>query len=209
MTIDTDDFDPVDVDVEVAEALEKHMAQLRDLEAYWPYSTTAVIDCFFDQATRATHAELWLAACTTFLNGIETSLRVTLELMESQAHSQPAATLVDLSDMATLSNALMRRAHMAGMPVTLLAFPEEQDLLTKIAEGAPKRPYAEIVRVHHNLCHGNILEHIITVSDDLGEPVRLFTPECMRVLAETMSAISKQWVAGMHQYWRDNNLSMP
>ena len=33
MTIDTDDFDPVDVDVEVAEALEKHMAQLRDLEA--------------------------------------------------------------------------------------------------------------------------------------------------------------------------------
>lgn len=30
MTIDTDDFDPVDVDVEVAEALEKHMAQLRD-----------------------------------------------------------------------------------------------------------------------------------------------------------------------------------
>ncbi|MGT9857926.1 hypothetical protein ACVWPW_29810, partial [Citrobacter freundii complex sp. 2025EL-00205] len=163
MTIDTDDFDPVDVDVEVAEALEKHMAQLRDLEAYWPYSTTAVIDCFFDQATRATHAELWLAACTTFLNGIETSLRVTLELMESQAHSQPAATLVDLSDMATLSNALMRRAHMAGMPVTLLAFPEEQDLLTKIAEGAPKRPYAEIVRVRHNLCHGNILEHIITV----------------------------------------------
>lgn len=112
--------------------------------------------------------------------------------MESQAHSQPAATLVDLSDMATLSNALMRRAHMAGMPVTLLAFPEEQDLLTKIAEGAPKRPYAEIVRVRHNLCHGNILEHIITVSDDLGEPVRLFTPECMRVLAETMSAISKQ-----------------
>ncbi|WP_426727369.1 hypothetical protein [Enterobacter cloacae complex sp. 288G10] len=50
---------------------------------------------------------------------------------------------------------------MAGMPVTLLAFPEEQDLLTKIAEGAPKRPYAEIVRVRHNLCHGNILEHII------------------------------------------------
>lgn len=88
--------------------------------------------------------------------------------MESQAHSQPAATLVDLSDMATLSNALMRRAHMAGMPVTLLAFPEEQDLLTKIAEGAPKRPYAEIVRVRHNLCHGNITEHIITVSDDLG-----------------------------------------
>lgn len=200
MTIDIGDFEPED-----AEAFEKHRAQLQELEAYWPYRTTAAIDWFFDQATRATHGELWIAACVTFLNGIENSLRVTLKLKESQAHPQSAEPLVDLSDMATLSNALLRRAYMVGMPVTLLAFPDE-DLLNKIAEGAPKRPYAEIVRVRHNLCHGNILEHIITVSDGMEEPERLFTPECMQDLALTLSAIGKRWVAGLYQYWRDNEI---
>ncbi|CQX97609.1 Uncharacterised protein [Salmonella enterica subsp. enterica serovar Typhi] len=117
MAIDTDDNDLVD-----AEACEKYLAQLRELEAYRAYRTTAAIDWFFDQATRAIHGELWLAACTTF---------------------------------------------------------------------------------------GNILEHIITVSDGMGEPVRLFTPECMRDLAQTLSAVSKVWIAGLHQYWCDNNLSMP
>lgn len=131
-----------------------------------------------------------------------------MKLKASQEHPQEPTQLVDLSDMATLSNSLLRRAHQAGMPVTLLAFPDEQDLLAKIADSAPKLPYAEIVRVRHNLCHGNILEHIITVSDGMGEPVRLFTPECMRDLAQMLSAISKQWVAGLHQYWRHNNLSM-
>nr|WP_233341278.1 hypothetical protein [Escherichia coli] len=91
-----------------------------------------------------------------------------MKLKASQAQPQAPTPLVDLSDMATLSNALLRRAHRAGMPVTLLAFPDEQDLLTKIADGAPKLPYAEIVRVRHNLCHGNILEHIITASDGMG-----------------------------------------
>lgn len=201
MTIDIDDLEPPD-----AEAFEKQRAQLQELEAYWPYQTTAAIDWFFDQATRATHGELWLAACVTFLNGIENSLRVTLKLEASHAYPQSAAPVVDLSDMVTLSNELLRRAHMVGMPVTLLAFPDEQDLLTKIAEGAPKRPYAEIVRVRHNLCHGNILEHIITVSDGMEEPERLFTPECMKDLALTMSAIGKRWIAGLHQYWRDNEI---
>ena len=56
----------------------------------------------------------------------------------------------------TRSNALLEGLAKAGMPVTLLAFPDEQDLLTKIADGAPKLPHAEIVRVRHNLCHGNI-----------------------------------------------------
>lgn len=200
MTLDTGD----------SEVFEKHGAQLRELEAYWQYRTTAAIDWFFEQATRATHGELWLAACTTFLNGIETSLRVTLKLKESQAYSQPqpSAPLVDLSDMATLSNALMRRAHIAGMPVTLLAFPDEQDLLTKIAEGAPKMPYAEIVRVRHNLCHGNILEYIITVNEGMEEPARIVTPESLRDLASTLSTMSKHWVAGLHRYWRENNLHM-
>ncbi|EGH2839151.1 hypothetical protein J6187_003724 [Salmonella enterica] len=106
MAIDTDDYDPVD-----AEACEKNQAQLRELEAYWPYRTTAAIDSFFDQATRAIHGELWLAACTAFLNGIETSLRVTMKLKASQAHPEPPIPLVELSDMATLSNALLRRAR--------------------------------------------------------------------------------------------------
>ena len=47
MAIDTDDNDPVD-----AEACEKYLAQLRELEAYRAYRTTAAIDWFFDQATR-------------------------------------------------------------------------------------------------------------------------------------------------------------
>lgn len=78
------------------------------------------------------------------------------------------------------------------MPVTLLAFPDEQDLLAKIADGAPKLPYAEIVRVRHNLCHGNIFEHIITASDGL-EPVRIY--------GERKSPVPKQIrVSGMRQH---------
>ncbi|AWS98767.1 hypothetical protein L1045_24865 [Escherichia coli] len=114
MAIDTDDNDPVD-----AEACEKYLAQLRELEAYRAYRTTAAIDWFFDQATRAIHGELWLAACTTFLNGIETSLRVTMKLKASQAQPQAPTPLVDLSDMATLSNALLRRAHSNNADVSL------------------------------------------------------------------------------------------
>ncbi|APJ79553.1 hypothetical protein [Escherichia coli] len=200
MDIDTDDYDPVD-----AEALKRSQAQLQELGAYWPYRTTAVIDCFFEQATRAIHRELWLPACTTFLNGIETSLRVAMKLKASQAHPQQPTPLVDLINVDILSNALLRKAYQAGLPVTLLAFPDEQDLLTKIADGAPKLPHAEIVRTRHNLCHGNILDYINTVSDGMGEPIRIFTPECMRDLAQTLSAISKHWVAGLHQYWCDNN----
>ncbi|EES2025201.1 TPA: hypothetical protein HIT98_003899 [Escherichia coli] len=200
MGIDTDDYDPVD-----AEALKRSQAQLQELGACWPYRTTAVIDCFFEQATRAIHSELWLPACTTFLNGIETSLRVAMKLKASQAHPQQPTPLVDLINVDILSNALLRKAYQAGLPVTLLAFPDEQDLLTKIADGAPKLPHAEIVRTRHNLCHGNILDYINTVSDGMGEPIRIFTPECMRDLAQTLSAISKQWVAGLHQYWCDNN----
>lgn len=79
-----------------------------------------------------------------------------MKLKASQAHPQQPTPLVDLINVDILSNALLRKAYRAGLPVTLLAFPDEQDLLTKIADGAPKLPHAEIVRTRHNLCHGNI-----------------------------------------------------
>ena len=49
---------------------------------------------------------------------------------------------------------------------------------------------AEVVRVRHNLCHGNILEYINT---DFGEDNVFFTPECCRGLTHLLHKVSKEW----------------
>ncbi len=201
MTIDPTDFSPED-----AAVYEMRMARLLEIQHYYEHWITPLIGWFYIQATEAMHSELWLPACTSFLNGIEASLRITLKLKSSNSSQQQLVPLADLNDMATMSNGLLRRAHQEGLPAELLQFPYEQDMLAKITSGAPRLPYAEIVRLRHSFCHGNILEYIESMSEGTLEPIRFFTPECCREQALILSAISKSWVVGLHQYWIDNGL---
>lgn len=139
---------------------------------------------FFTQAVEALKSELYLPACTSFLNGIEASLRVTMSQVESPARVEA------LDPVKTLSNRLLKSAQYAGLPVQALAFPEEGDFLERLASKKPDQVNAEVVRVRHNLCHGNILEYINT---DLGEDNIFFTPECCKELSHLLYKVSREW----------------
>ncbi|AHF01737.1 hypothetical protein THIAE_08180 [Thiomicrospira aerophila AL3] len=144
----------------------------------------AEVHWFFTQAVQALKSELYLPACTSFLNGIEASLRVTISQVENPARVE------ELDPIKTLSNRLLKSAQDAGLPVEYLAFPEESDFLEKLKSKKPNLVNTEVVRIRHNLCHGNILEYI---NADLGEDNAFFTPECCRELAHILHKVSKQW----------------
>ena len=151
-----------------------YMSRFSEINHYYDYHTVPVIDWFFKQATEALHHELWIPACTSFLNGIETSLMVTLKslMLKPTVNDQHAAPeLVDLEGISVMSNALLRKAKQEGVPVELLSFPAEQDMLVKVAAG--RTPEAEIVRLRNNLCHGNILEFIMSVDIGTSGPIRI------------------------------------
>lgn len=95
-----------------------------------------------------------------------------------------------LDPVKTLSNRLLKSAYDQGLPVTALAFPEEDNFLERLDSKNPNQVNAEVVRIRHNLCHGNILEYINT---DLGEDNALFTPECCKDLAHRLHEVSKKW----------------
>ncbi|HCC5836615.1 TPA: hypothetical protein M5841_003884 [Citrobacter farmeri] len=96
----------------------------------------------------------------------------------------------------------MLSAHTKGLPVKLLAFQGEDDFIEKITSTAKPSPNAEIVRIRHNLCHGNILEYVNT---ELGESNAFFTPECCRALAITLLNISKSWASGLGDFRKKLN----
>lgn len=87
---------------------------------------------------------------------------------------QSVPVLVDLDGTSVMSNALMRKAKQEGMPIELLSFPAEKNMLAKIDAG--KKPEADIVRLRNSLCHGNILEFIMSVKVGSPDPIRIFTP---------------------------------
>ncbi|EEV7041691.1 hypothetical protein BCD01_001007 [Escherichia coli] len=182
-----------------------YMARFSEVNHYYEHCTVPVIDWFFKQATEALHHGLWLPACTSFLNGIETSLRVTLKLKSTVNVQQSVPELVDLDGTSVMSNALLRKAKQEGMPIELLSFPDEKNMLAKIDAG--KKPEADIVRLRNSLCHGNILEFIMSVKVGSPDPIRIFTPGNCCGLALLLSALSKKWTVGLHQYWIDNNLT--
>ncbi len=144
----------------------------------------AEVHWFFTQAVQALKSELYLPACTSFLNGIEASVRVTISQVETPSR------VTKLDHHKTLSNRLLKSAHDAGLPIEALAFPNENNFLEKLHSKKPNQVNAEIVRIRHNLCHGNILEYVNT---ELGEDNAFFTPECCRELAHLLHAVSKEW----------------
>lgn len=48
---------------------------------------------------------------------------------------QSVPVLVDLDGTSVMSNALMRKAKQEGMPIELLSFPAEKNMLAKIDAG--------------------------------------------------------------------------
>lgn len=148
-----------------------YINSLRGAEMHW----------FFVQAVQAIDQDLYLPGVVALINGIETSLRVTMKQLQGQELMQD----IDLGP--TLSNSLLCRANESGLPVSILAFPQEADFKSKLQK---KQPYAEVVRVRHDLCHGNVLEFL---NDDLGEDNVFFTPESLRNLSAILRNLCYEW----------------
>ena len=165
-----------------------------DLKEQWHFIEHlrgAEIHWFFIQAVKALQGELYIPACSCFLNGIEASMRITM------AQAEKKANITELSPYKLLSNNLIKSAKDLGIPVDSLAFDGEHDFAAKLASEKPNRIDVELVRNRHNICHGNVLEFIST---DLGEENRFFTPECLRNLAHQLHRISKSWVVDLGKY---------
>jgi len=172
------------MDEEIQEFIDLGRREHEEIVFFVEQGLGAEVHWFFTQAFQALKSELYLPACTGFLNGIEASLRVTMSQVESSARVEA------LDPVKTLSNRLLKSAHDAGIPVEALAFPDEVNFLKKLESKKPNQVNAEVVRIRHNLCHGNFLEYINT---ELGEDNVIFTPECCRKLAHLLHRVSKEW----------------
>lgn len=176
----------------------RHMAQVkREHEErifFMQYRLGAEVHWFFTQGLEALKQGLYLPACSSFLIGIEASLRVTMAQIEKPDRVE------ELDPVKTLSNRLISDAKSKGVPVAKLAFQGEKDFDAKLASVKPNSTNVEIVRVRHNLCHGNILEYVNT---DLGDDNAFFTPDCCRNLAAQLLFVSKNWVEALGTYRRD------
>jgi hypothetical protein len=106
----------------------------------------------------------------------------------------------ELNPSKTLSNRLLRDAMKSGLPVESLAFPNETEFLERLERNGKSKTNVEVVRVRHNLCHGNILDYLNT---ELGEQNDIFTPECCKDLSYLLLEISKNWAARLGAFRRE------
>src|SRR4029077_13880211 len=130
-------------------------------EDFIDWLAAAELHWFFIQGEKALRSGLYIPGAAALINGIEASIRFTL-------HALDGKTIEDNLG-ATLSNPLIKNARDRGLPVRTLAFPNEHDFDLKLAG----REHVEIVRVRHNLAHGNIVEY-------MNREQEMFTPECLR-----------------------------
>ncbi|WP_415895281.1 hypothetical protein ACMXYQ_15980 [Neptuniibacter sp. PT34_22] len=172
------------MDEEIQEFIEMGRIDHQERVFFAEQGLGAEVHWFFTQAVQALESELYLPACTSFLNGIEASLRVTMSQVENLVRVE------ELDPVKTLSNRLLKSAYDAGMPVEALAFPKEINFLEKLESKKPNQINTEVVRIRHNLCHGNILDYINT---ELGGDNAFFNPECCRELAHLLHKVSKGW----------------
>jgi len=177
---------------EVEDCLFEEARDHRDeLDFFMGKSLGPEIHWFFHQGVVALRQHLYLPACTTLLNGIESSLRVTQARLDF-------AGAGDLELGTTLCNRLLRDLRARGVPVNLLAFSDETDFDDRLRQN---KPHVRIVQVRHDLCHGNVAKY---VNYDLGPHQGFFTPECLRDLAEELRALSRKWVTGLASF-RENH----
>lgn len=179
---------------DIQELVEPECRQHREKAFFLEQGLGAEVHWFLVQAVQALKSDLYLPACTSFLNGIEASLRVTMSQVDHLARVE------NLKSHITLSNRLLKSASDAGLPVSALAFPGENTFLEKLQSKKRERVDVEVVRIRHNLCHGNILEYVNT---ELGEDNAFFTPECCRGLSIQLYKISKVWATQLGEFRRE------
>ncbi len=160
------------------------LENLRGAEFHW----------FFIQAVKALEHDLYVPAVSSLLNGVEATLRVTLQqIADPNVPQKP-------SPYRVLGNKLILDAHAHGLPVEKLAFAGESNFFDKLHSAKRCRVDVEIVRMRNNICHGNVFEFI---NRELGDGDHFFTPECLRELASSLLEISKQWALALGKYRHD------
>lgn len=160
------------------------LENLRGAEFHW----------FFVQAVQALEHDLYVPAVSSLFNGVEATLRVTLQQI-ADPHVPQAP-----SPYRVLSNRLIMEAHAHGMPVEKLAFAGESNFFEKLRSEKSAQVDVEIVRLRNDICHGNVFEFI---NRELGEENHFFTPECLRDLAASLLEISKQWALELGKFRRE------
>jgi len=153
---------------------------------------------FFVQGVDAIMNGLYVPGVSSLLNGVEASLRMTLAQVTASEHP-----VTEMSPYRVLSNNLILNARDVGMPISVLALPDEADFDQKLNSQKPNRVDVEIVRYRNNICHGNILEFI---NRDLGEENSFFTPVSLRSLAFILLDIAGVWAEQLGQFRRNHNL---
>ena len=141
----------------------------------------------FIQGLQALESELYIPGVLSLIAGIETSIRHTLHRIKHDHFPFED----DLG--STLSNGLLRQARDAGIPVQLLAFPDEPNFSSDLDTKTPVR----LVMMRNKLAHGNVQSFIIR---ELGDDCALFTPECLREIAAVLEKISYTWMEGLDSY---------
>lgn len=143
---------------------------------------------FFVQGEDAIAANYFVPGVMSLLGGIEASLRRTIHKLDKKSWNDAMG--------ATLSNSLLMQCKARGLPIDCLAFPGEVDFATKIKA---RSPHVEVVRVRHNLAHGNI-------SDYVKATLGAFTPECLRDLAATITGVSQTWAKELGAFRAANGI---
>ncbi len=151
---------------------------------------------FFTQGQQALEAELYIPGVSSILNGVEASLRVTMAQISPEYDGE-----LSLSPYHVLSNTMLSKAHIAGLPVELLALPGESDFLTQIET----KDSVAIVQLRHDVCHGNILNFIKKME---FEQIEILTPECLRPTAALLLGVAYKWAIGLANF-RTNNGRRP
>jgi hypothetical protein len=155
---------------------------LRAAEFHW----------FFVQGVDALLSGLYVPAVSSMLNGIEASLRVTMDQI-----TNPKGELVEISPYKVLSNTLIKSARDSGMPTDKLAFPNEVNFNSKLESQKPSKVDVELVRQRNNICHGNIFEFI---NRDLGKENSFFTPVSLKQLSFQLLDISGNWAEHLAEF---------
>lgn len=179
------------MDEEIQKPMERVRIEHKERTFFLGHHLGPEVHWFFSQGSEALERGLILPACGSFIIGIESSLRVTMAQLENPVPVE------ELDPARTLSNRLLIDARRAGLPVEKLAFPGECDFNEKLESAKPSLQSVEIVRVRHNLCHGNILEYI---NKDFGKNNHFFTPECCLNLAIQLLIVSKAWVEALGNF---------
>ncbi|MHA6247498.1 hypothetical protein ACXYMU_06150 [Pontibacter sp. CAU 1760] len=154
---------------------------------------------FFVQGVDCMFNEYYVPAVSSLLNGIEASLRITITQIQN-----PQNEVIELTPYKVLSNNLIFDAKDLGLPIEVLAFPNEKDFLTKLQTQKPNLVPVEVVRQRNNICHGNILEFVNT---ELGQENSFFTPVSLRILCFELLNVSGLWAERLGEFRKTNKIS--